>query len=145
MYARVGRGGGGGVKCMLTMSYEEVIVLYEEVLVYTDLDTECELSPACWYEALWTSTECDICFAAFLSSSSLPLRPTTVATCLRFNVGVMVNFFPNACESCYNSYPMCVSLSPLLVRNTRSLPSLSPVYLISKLYPLAFTAIFAVP
>ena len=75
MYARVGGGGGGAMY---------VIVLYEEVIVYTDLDTECELSPACWYEALWTSTECDICFAAFLSSSSLPWRPITVATCATY-------------------------------------------------------------
>ena len=81
------------MKCVLTMSYEEVIVLYEEVIVYTDLATECELSPGCWYEALWTSTECDMCFAAFRSSSSLPWRPTTVATCLRFIVGVMTNFY----------------------------------------------------
>ena len=124
-----GRGGGGGGGEMY------VIVLYEEVIVYTDLDTDCELSPACWYEALWTSTECDICFAAFLSSSSLPWRPITAATCLRFNVGVMVNFFPNACESCSNSYPMCVSLSPLLVRNTRSqtgVHKLNYVLMISK-------------
>ena len=59
-----------------------------------------------------------MCFAAILSSSSDPVSPTTVATALRFRVGVMMNFSPNASDNFSSSYPMWVTISPYRERRT---------------------------